>query len=207
MWLFLVGSPLVGGLIVLGLLRCYFRLVTVHGDSMYPTFTNGDRLLCSMLWPRLWLQKGRIVVGKLDLQALSVHTDLTVDMGKAALLHPLARSIVDECGDEEITLDIKSDKFVKRIIGMPGDTISIPLESLHPFMQALLRSRSNAEGNLVWQIPEKHCFIRGDGLVSTDSLLLGPVPLSSITGIVILQLPSQRLEEQQYSDQVLLRNE
>ncbi|MEH1906651.1 MAG: hypothetical protein V7L05_08485, partial [Nostoc sp.] len=52
-----------------------------------------------------------------------------------------------------------------------------------------LKVQQLSNGNLVWTVPENHCFVRGDGLVSMDSLIVGPIPLSALTGIAVMKLP------------------
>lgn len=206
MWFQLIIILLVAFLGIIAFLRHNFTIATVHGDSMYPTLAEGDRLLSLNFLPRLWLRKGQIVLGHID------HLDLpsSIEASIGNLLMSDTDSTTDDTSmvfafenlseSEVENLPIEPDypKFIKRIIGLPGDTVCIPISSLHEFMQTVLRSAEggnaaqshcDANGNLVWTVPEDHCFVRGDGLVSMDSLTVGPIPLSAITGITVLKLP------------------
>lgn len=188
MWIQLTIALLIVCLGIIAFLRFNFTIATVRGSSMYPTLKEGDRLLSLNLLPRLWLHKGQIAIGNIKhLESLS-SPDLFADIDTISELDLTFESL---SGSELENLPIEPEysKFIKRIIGLPGDTICIPLSSLHEFMQTALRSRCNADGNLVWTVPENHCFVRGDGLISMDSLTVGPIPLSAITGIAVLKLP------------------
>ena len=58
-------------------------------------------------------------------------------------------------------------KAIKRVIGLPGDWISVP------------------ETKEIRKIPEGHCWLEGDnGSVSRDSRTYGPVPLGLVQGRV-----------------------
>lgn len=186
---------LVVGLGIITFLRFNFTIITVHGDSMYPTLVEGDRLLSLNLLPRLWLRKGQIAIGninQLNLPSPEVFAGIDVISNPNPTNDDAAFSAFEsksEPNGENLTFESDYSKFIKRIIGLPGDTVCIPVSTLHEFMQTILRSRCNLDGNLVWTVPENHCFVRGDGLISMDSLTVGPIPLSALTGIAILKLP------------------
>ncbi|MEA5503937.1 signal peptidase I [Halotia wernerae UHCC 0503] len=188
MWIQLIIILPIACLGIIAFLRFNFTIATVHGSSMYPTLKEGDRLLSLNLLPRFWLRKGQVVIGNIKhLESLS-SPELFADIDNISELD-LTFENLSEAEMENIPFEPDYSKFIKRIIGLPGDTISIPLSSLHEFMQSVLRSRCDANGNLVWTVPEKHCFVRGDGLISMDSLTVGPIPMSAITGITLLKLP------------------
>lgn len=186
MWIQLTIIFLVACVGIIVFLRFNFTIATVHGSSMYPTLKEGDRLLSLNLLPRLWLHKGQIVIGNID--QLESSPELFADIDTISELD-LTFENLSESELENLPFEPDYSKFIKRIIGLPGDTICIPISSLHEFMQTALRSRCNADGNLVWTVPENHCFVRGDGLISMDSLTVGPIPISAITGITLLKLP------------------
>lgn len=188
MWIQLTSTLLVVCLGIIAFLRFNFTIATVRGSSMYPTLMEGDRLLSFNLLPRLWLRKGQIVIGNLkQLESLS-SPEAFPDIDTISELD-LAFENLCESEIENLPFEPDYSKFIKRIIGLPGDTVCIPISSLHEFMQTALRSGCDADGNLVWTVPENHCFVRGDGLVSMDSLTVGPIPMSAITGIAVLKLP------------------
>lgn len=187
MWIQLTVILLIGCLGIIAFLRFNFTIATVRGSSMYPTLKEGDRLLSLNLLPRFWLRKGQIVIGNID-HLESSSPELFADIDTISELD-LSFEILSKSEIENLPFEPDYSKFIKRIIGLPGDTVCIPISSLHEFMQTALRSRCNADGNLVWTVPENHCFVRGDGLISMDSLTVGPIPLSAITGIAVLKLP------------------
>lgn len=188
MWIQLAIILLVTCLGIIAFLRFNFTIATVHGGSMYPTLREGDRLLSLNLLPHLWLRKEQIVIGNINQLESSSSPELFADVDITS--DPdFAFGSLSESDIENLPIEPNYTKFIKRIIGLPGDTVCIPLSSLHKFMQTALRSRCNADGNLVWIVPENHCFVRGDGLISMDSLTVGPIPLSAITGIAVLKLP------------------
>lgn len=188
MWIQLTITLFVVCLGIIAFLRFNFTIATVWGSSMHPTLMEGDRLLSLNFLPRLWLRQGQIVIGDIKhLESLS-SPELFADIDTISELD-LTFENLSEAEIENLPIEPNYSKFIKRIIGLPGDTIRIPLSSLHEFMQTALRSRCDADGNLVWTVPENHCFVRGDGLISMDSLTVGPIPLSAITGIAVLKLP------------------
>ena len=187
MWIQLTIILLVACLGITAFLRFNFTIATVHGGSMYPTLTEGDRLLSLNLLPRLWLHKGQIVIGNISQLELQSPSEVLADIDIVDELDSTFESL-SESDIENLPLEPNYSKFIKRIIGLPGDTVCIPLSGLHEFMQTALRSRCDADGNLVWTVPKNHCFVRGDGLISMDSLTVGPIPLSAITGITLLKL-------------------
>lgn len=156
------------------LIRFFLVVTTVQGESMSPTLLPNDRLLVLRHWPSTWLRKGQIVVG--DLRRVLDISDNT---------------------DINFTLSISeynrmpSEKFVKRLVGLPGDVVSIHISELHEKLQVTLQSKSDANGVLVWHIPPGHCFVQGDGLISSDSITWGPIPIKLLTGLVLLKLPSK----------------
>lgn len=202
MWIQLTIVLLVMYLGIIAFLRFYFTITTVHGDSMYPTLMEGDRLLSLNLFPRLWLRKGQIVTGninQLNLPSPEVFADIhTIIDPDSTTDEACAFESFNESDSQTITFESEYSKFVKRIVGLPGDTVCISISSLHEFMQTVLRSAEgssaslsgcDSDGNLIWTVPENHCFVRGDGLVSMDSLIVGPIPLSALTGIALMKLP------------------
>lgn len=188
MWIQLIIILLIVCLGIIAFLRFNFTITTVHGDSMYPTLKEGDRLLSLNFLPHLWLHKGQIVIGNINQLELQSPSEVFADIDIMGELDSTFENL-SEADIENLPIEPNYSKFIKRIVGLPGDTVCIPLSSLHEFMQTVLRSRCNADGNLIWTVPENHCFVRGDGLISMDSLTVGPIPLSEITGIAVLKLP------------------
>lgn len=185
------------------LLRLGCTITTIWGDSMYPTLKTGDRLLVLNLFPRLWLRKGQIAIGKSqqldELLFLNAQTKFKLTNGLSDLTASnlaLPTPEVNEANtDDEVPFEEACSSFVKRVIGLPGDTVCISFDTLSEPMQALLQHQRDVNGQLNWVIPEKHCFVRGDGAISMDSLILGPIPLSALTGIAIAKLPPKSVPQ------------
>ncbi|KAK8145400.1 hypothetical protein G3M48_004484 [Beauveria asiatica] len=70
----------------------------------------------------------------------------------------------------------KYDMGVKRVVGMPGDYVSIGTPGEH------------GEDTML-QVPDGHCWIVGDNLTaSRDSRTFGPLPLALIQGKVVAKV-------------------
>jgi signal peptidase I len=165
-------------LLTLLLLRLSLFVTIVQGESMLPTLIPGDRLLVLHYWPIQWLRKSQIVVG--DLRKIRENTPE---------IHGLDFLPIPEFKEPY------PEKFVKRLIGLPGDTIIIHISELHKDLQDIKRPACDASGNLVWPIAPGYCFVRGDGLDSDDSVNWGAIPLSYVSGIVLGKLSAAGLKE------------
>jgi signal peptidase I len=85
-----------------GLLRLCLLMVTVTGQSMTPTFQDGDRLLVWRRWPAHWFRRGQIVVlqqrvsARPELEGLQVKRIVALP-GEAFTAHPATiRSAMDD---------------------------------------------------------------------------------------------------------------
>lgn len=78
--------------------------------------------------------------------------------------------------------------FIKRVVGLPGETLETHLSELPARWRPRLRAHHDAQGKRVWRIPAGHVFVRGDG-VGTDSLVWGPVPRRAIASVMVARLP------------------
>jgi signal peptidase I len=79
---------------------------------------------------------------------------------------------------------------VKRVIGLPGETVTVTLSDLDERKQEFNRPLYDADGKRVWYIPSEYFFVRGDSRYSMDSRDWGPIPLSNLIGIVLIKLPN-----------------
>jgi hypothetical protein len=80
--------------------------------------------------------------------------------------------------------------FIKRIVGLPGDTLVTSLRELDDIHRARALGAHDPSGNRTWHIPQGYLFVRGDQPVGGwDSLSWGPIPFRSVLGIVIMKLP------------------
>lgn len=149
---------------------------------MYPTLAHGERILVLRHYPIKRLGVGQIVI--CDLRNLDVYLkSKQVAMPSASLDKPSPRNIKKYLPPDRSKTEMPY--IVKRLIGLPNSTVVIPLAQIHERMRTSMQSQCDEQGNLVWHIPPSHCFIRGDGLISVDSVVFGPIPLKLVAGIML----------------------
>lgn len=166
-------------------LRSRLLIATIQGYSMYPTLICGDRILALRKYPIRSLHKGQIVI--CDLNTLGPYlSSQQTPRPPANDDHQGTGNVEDDQSQNQIPQHIHY--IVKRLIGLPGDTIVIPIAELQERVRAFAESRCDEQGNLTWHIPPGYCFIRGDGPYSVDSVLFGPIPLHLISGISLVRL-------------------
>lgn len=159
--------PLISILAFCLLTRILFFLVSVDGQSMCPALNDGDRVLAFRHWPARWLRKGQIVVLRF----------------KPTQWYPVHHS-----DDTKL--------FIKRVVGLPGDIVVVT----HPWELPEPERRANhpahdVQGQSIWHIPPRHCFVRGDS-PGFDSTIAGPVPFRAIRGIFLMKLTRKTLPRQ-----------
>lgn len=169
-WLIFGAGMCSGAMIIcLRLARIMLCVVTVEMGSMVPTLKPGDRVLVLRHWPAKWLRKGQIVI-------VSPRSDQLPPQPAA---NPFG---VVPC--------------IKRVVGLPGDTLITSLTELDEYHRVKLLPWHNAAGRREWHVPPRHFFVRGDNPGGVyDSLLWGPLPYSSLLGVAIKRLPSLRAED------------
>lgn len=157
------------------LARMLFFLVDVQGGSMRPALEPGDRVLALRFYPARWLRQGQILV-------------LRFPAGEETPeIHPSSAERI---------------LYIKRLIGLPGETVSIPLTELPASFQQRRSGEDDAQqGQRVWQLPAGHGFVKGDSL-GLDSTILGPVPLREVLGVVVMKLrrPARSAGAQERTD-------
>jgi hypothetical protein len=90
-----------------------------------------------------------------------------------------------------ISSSLPFNQYVKRVTGLPQTAVKIHLSDLHELVQTSLREKCNHEGYLIWEIPPRHFFVRGDAKLSNDSLIWGALPSSALVGVMVTKLPKQ----------------
>lgn len=159
----LLISLLIFPLAVAWIVRSTFVVVTVEGKSMSPTLNHGDHVLALRYWSARWLRTGRIVV--------------------VAPWGLPSRTVAATDG-------VTFTPFIKRIVGMPGDTLITTIHDLDSVVRTRLLPFHDSHGKRVWHIPPEHIFVRGDYPISLfDSLFWGPIPCKSVIALVIMKLP------------------
>lgn len=138
-------------------------VVTVESTSMSPALNDGDRVLVLKNWPAEKLRRGQIVV----VWPWNFTPDRRIPFGVA-------------------------EPFIKRIVGLPGDTIVTTISELAQRHRERLSESYDAQGERVWHVPPGHCFVRGDLQPGGhDSLTWGPISFNNVLGVVILKLPTR----------------
>lgn len=88
--------------------------------------------------------------------------------------------------------DVENKDYIKRVIGIPGDTVAIIDGKV--YLNGNLLEEDYVEedaytetyGQNYWEVPEDHVFVLGDnrdGTASKDSRYFGCIPIKSIKGI------------------------
>ena len=82
-----------------------------------------------------------------------------------------------------------SEEYIKRVIGLPGDTVQVKNGSVYIDGQLLNESYIDVKTNYTgsWQVPEGQLFVLGDNRNnSSDSHDWGTVPMDYVVGKAIL---------------------
>ncbi len=87
----------------------------------------------------------------------------------------------------------KEKLYIKRLIGLPDDKIILHVSEVNKFTHPDSIDDNDDKGYITWEIPEDHCFIKGDSRWSEDSVVWGPIPLNLLAGVVLLKLPRRTL--------------
>lgn len=149
--------------------------VRVEGESMKPTLQDNDFVIVSRIGKtlNLDLKYGDIVV-----------IDRRIDR---------KRSILDDIRDLGIFNRMQNrNLLIKRVIGLPGDTIEIREGSLFrngELLEEPYLLEQNMYGQASYQVPEDHVFVLGDNRNnSMDSRVIGFIPIDNIKGTMVLDV-------------------
>ncbi|MBQ8827958.1 MAG: signal peptidase I [Clostridia bacterium] len=166
------------------------RKSNVVGDSMWPTYYHGDSVAISRL-PVMFgdLEFGDVIVFDSTLQERT----LAVDFSETLKDNVLTQSFYS---DEEL-YDMKHRFYIKRVIGVAGDTISVENGILYLNGEVLENTGfevieptnyySAYEGS-TWVVEEDHVFVLGDNRGnSKDSREIGCVPVECVLGKVVFE--------------------
>lgn len=147
----------------------------VDGHSMEPTLNDTQRIFA-------W--KTTHTLNKLPAYEDIVIIDSRVDR---------KRTIFDDIKENPIIQLLSGDEaqeifYVKRVIGLPGDTIEIKEGHLYrngkEVNEPYIKEPMNAGIDQSWIIPEDHVFVMGDNRNhSNDSRSIGPIPLTHVMGV------------------------
>jgi signal peptidase I len=152
-----------------------FTIVLVNRKSMVPTLQNGERVLAWTPLTRCFFKRGAIAT------LSHFHIHLPADKRNQPGFRAAIAAIAQE----------RSELFVKRVVGLPGDIVRIPLSQLSPHAMTTVDPQAVRQGDeLLWHVPAGHVFVRGDGQVSNDSVAWGPIRFEKLDQIVLCRFPS-----------------
>ncbi len=166
-------------LVLVALFYVFFSNTQVYSYSMQPTLQEGDNLL---IWRYGTLQRGDIV---------TFRTDEPITEAERAMLGPIQRLV---------SLFSSKKTLVKRVIGLPGETMEIKGSQVYINGEAIEESylTDGTEGEYYAEIPEKHYVLLGDNRQhSLDSRFpeIGLVRKEDIIGKAILRYwPLSKIE-------------
>ncbi|MNI11943.1 Signal peptidase I S [compost metagenome] len=147
----------------------------VDGFSMEPTLNNEQRIYA-------W--KMNHTLNKLPEYGDIVIIDSRVDRDRTLMddfmEHPLVNLLSGKKDDEIF--------YVKRVIGLPGDTIEVKdgnvFRNGEQLNEPYIKEAMDRGTDQVWEIPENHVFVMGDNRNhSKDSRSIGPIPQDHVMGI------------------------
>lgn len=152
-------------------------IISVKGRSMQPTLQPDEQLLALVPFSNAFYQVGRIVT----LQ----HFPLAV--ADSRYLQPEYQSW------RQLMSDKIGDFFIKRIVATANETVHISMTDIHSSdIYFVEQHAKRISQSYVWHVPTDHVFVRGDSGIGIDSVLWGPIPISSLRHIVLCRYPSLR---------------
>ena len=156
----------------------FVQAFSIPSGSMIPTLEAGDRVLVNKLASGL-PSRGDIIVFRSPLY-------VAPDRGPVA-------SVLHWMGEGIGVGQAKNEFLVKRVIGLPGETVEVKADGVYIDGELLPEPYANfaqGPGPLgTWKVPDGYVFMMGDHRGrSGDSRWFGPIPVSSIVGRVFLRV-------------------
>lgn len=169
-----VRSLLIAFVLVLVIGIFLFQPYKVSGESMVPTLHNDQRIYVSKL-----VHTFSYLPDYGDIVIIDSRIDRPRTLKDEFLSHPVIQFLT---GSTE-----GRSNYVKRVIGKPGDTITIKDNQVFRNGVALEESYINGMMNYstdeVWTVPEDHVYVMGDNRNnSLDSRKMGYIPLDHVLG-------------------------
>ena len=159
----------------------------IPSGSMIPTIEINDRVLVSKLAYRFGTpQRGQIVV------FLSPYAPHDV---QESLVQKVGRNVAEALGIKTAA----ADDFIKRIVGLPGETVSIRNNTVYidgkPLAEPYLPPGTKMADMAPVTIPAGDVWVMGDNRAhSSDSRVFGPIREKDIIGEAIFRIwPLDRL--------------
>jgi signal peptidase I len=156
----------------------------IPSESMVPTIQINDRVMVNKLSIRF---------GTPDRFDVVVFTDPGAPEVRESLLERVTRSILEAVG-----VSVRAEDLIKRVIGLPGETITIENGRVHidgvPLHEPYLQNGTHMPDFGPVTVGEDEVFLMGDNRdFSLDSRAFGPVPISDVIGraFMIIWPPSR----------------
>ncbi|SMO53087.1 signal peptidase I [Melghirimyces algeriensis] len=158
----------------------------VHGNSMQPTLQDNNYIMISKLSHTL---------GEVPDYGDIVVIDSNIDQDRSLMQEFQEGSLYRLITGQEKA----HNRWLKRVIGKPGDTLEFKNQIVYrngkPLKESYTKDGTTSPpSNEKWKkvtIPEGHVFVMGDNrLNSSDSRVIGPVPIDHVLGKMVLQLES-----------------
>lgn len=175
---------LVSFVLVFGFVRPFVvEAFYIPSESMVPTLEVGDRVLVNKFIYRFTEpERGDIVVFQ------------SVEGGGAPPpMNPIARVLGLFGGDSDARPRAPREDLIKRVVGVPGDTIAVRRGTLYvngepqrePYVNKRFPDQSSSPPT---KVPGGHVFAMGDNRAnSRDSRFFGPVPMRNVEGEAFLR--------------------
>lgn len=84
--------------------------------------------------------------------------------------------------------------FIKRLTNLSGEIVVTHLADLPDVWQKRQEHLYDKMGQRVWTVPPGHYFVCADG-IGVDSQVWGPLPLTSLVGVVVARLPRKATQQ------------
>ncbi len=162
----------------------FFRVSKVSGDSMLKTFTSGQTVFLSRA-PYIFSEPkyGDVVVFDRE----QVHRNILVEVKESLQYNIITLSITKKSDAHKY--------WIKRVIGVPGDTIEIKADGVYRNGVLLTENYVNPDEvpnysrNIgKWEVGEGQLFVMGDNRNhSSDSRVIGLITINSVLGKVLGQ--------------------
>ena len=187
-WIYTIVIALVIAFLIKGFI---FDIVRVDGPSMYPTLVNNDRLIITKVGYKP--HQGDIIILDSAYKNIMVYYS-KYEENNDTKLNPLTRLQLYM----KLPRDLKIKYYVKRIIGMPGDTIDLKDGRVYvngelldePYYDGLTPITDLSVSYPV-TVSDDCVFVMGDNRPNSKdsrSSELGEVPIKAISGKAQLRI-------------------
>lgn len=181
-WIMTIGITIIVTLFVLGNI---FSMTEVNGESMEPTFVDGEKIFIYKLGYSFSQPKA----GEIAILSKS-------ESKKGIIINTITegKDIIDNIYSK-ITKNIEVKYIIKRVIAVPGDVVDIKdgyvTVNGQKLEESYVRGQTFENSNFSYPltIPENKVFVLGDNREnSTDSRILGLIDYEQIKGKVVFRL-------------------